>query len=100
MRNTTANYQLVPTFYPFLTWVKNVYSLCVEGVVTGVQSYTGSLRTTLQASTARAQLPFFTHLIPTLQPTLYTAKNRQLTPTSYHLYTLSTAPTIKKNKKK
>ena len=84
----------------FVAWVKNVYSLCVERVVNGVRSYTTHQQTTINQLPTRAQLPFFTHLIPTLQPTLYTAKNHQLTPTSYHLYTLSTAPTIKKNKKK
>ena len=84
----------------FVAWVKNVYSLCLQSTKTRGYLSTPGLLTTSDHPSIRAQLPFFTHLIPTLQPTLYTAKNHQLTPTSYHLYTLSTAPTIKKNKKK
>ena len=84
----------------FVAWVKNVYSLCLQSTKTRGYLSTPQLLTTNNHSSTRAQLPFFTHFIPTLQPAVYTAKNSQLTPINYHLYTLSTAPTIKKNKKK
>lgn len=81
------------------TWVKNVYSLCVEGIVTGVQSYTGSLKSMQQAASQRVQLAFSTNTINSFAPTLYTANFTHFNLLSKHLYTLSTIPTIKKTKK-
>ncbi len=82
----------------FTAWVKNVYSLCVEGVVTSAQSYTGSLQNVLQLTTTRVQPLSFTHTIDSFTPALYTANFLNFNLLNRHLYTLSTAPTIKKKK--
>lgn len=81
-------------------WVKNVYSLCVEGVVNSAQSYTGSLKASLQAIQIGVQPTFSTNTLDSFTPGLYTANFYRLPDTDYYLSTLSTAPTIKKNKKK
>ena len=81
-------------------WVKNVYSLCVEGVVNRVQSYTAQLQSTICHLRLRVQPTSFTHSLDSFTPALYTANFPNLTDTNTYLYTLSTAPTIKKNKKK
>lgn len=83
----------------FLTWVKNVYSLCVDGRVTGAQSYTGSLTASLEVIHLSAQAPQSTNTINRFEPTLYTAFFSHLPDTTNHLSTLSTAPTIEKTKK-
>lgn len=81
-------------------WVKNVYSLCVEGVVTRAQSYTGGLKANLQAIQTSVQTPFSTNIVTSFTPSLYTANFAHFNLLNDHLYTLSTVPTIKKNKKK
>ena len=81
-------------------WVKNVYSLCVEGVTTSVQSYTGSLLTMLKATWVRVQPTGYTQTMDSFTPGSYTANFGNFNLLNVHLYTLSTAPTIKKNKKK
>jgi hypothetical protein len=87
--------------HPLLSaWVKNVYSLCVEGVVnSGRLSPIYQLPLTHYPSLG-AQPTSFTQVVDTFPPSLYTPKILQLTDTYSHLYTLSTPPTIKKNKKK
>lgn len=80
------------------TWVKNVYSLCVEGVVKGVQLYTGGHTSTLVATEQRAQPTTFTHILDSFTPALYTVNFRNFNQLITHLYTLSTGPTIKKKK--
>ena len=77
-------------------WVKNVYSLCVEGVTTRAQSYTGSVIMSSPSYSVLVQptvLPIFVDTLPT---TLYTAKNALLPQINAHLYTLSTGPIITK----
>jgi hypothetical protein len=82
----------------FQTWVKNVYSLCREGVVTSAQSYTGSLVTTPKATWVRVQPTGYTHTMDSFTPALYTVKFSLFNLLNTYLYTLSTAPTIKKRK--
>lgn len=82
------------------TWVKNVYSLCVQGMENRGYLSTLRMQTTHYTQPARVQTPSFTQTIRNFPPIVYTPKNRQITPLTYHLYTLSTPPTIKKNKKK
>lgn len=84
----------------FSTWVKNVYSLCVEGVVICVRSYTGLADTRTHLLSNRVQPSTFTHIMDSFTPSLYTPIFSALPQVNTHLYTLSTVPTIKKNKKK
>lgn len=79
-------------------WVKNVYSLCVEGMVNSAQSYTLCLLSTINYLRARVQPTSFTHTMDSFTPALYTANFPYFNLLSTHLYTLSTAPTIKKKK--
>ncbi len=81
-------------------WVKNVYSLCVEGVVTRAYSYTPHVNTTTQATTPRVKPQVFTSFLNSFIPTLYTAFFPPLPLLDTHLYTISTVPTIKKMNKK
>lgn len=82
------------------TWVKNVYNLCAHHVLTRVQPST-PLHIALNFPTyLRAQpqlIPTFTN---SFTPYSYTAYFSSLPLIHTHLYTVSTAPTIKKNKKK
>lgn len=84
----------------FSTWVKNVYSLCVEGVINSAHlspTMNNHLLTTLNQ---RVKLSFSTASITSFTPSLYTANFPYFNLLNIHLYTLSTVPTIKKNKKK
>ena len=82
------------------TWVKNVYSLCVPGALSGEYLYTPST-TYLSLPTKLSVKPhFFTPFIDSFTPRSYTSFLTQLHPLIDHLYTLSTVPTIKKMKKK
>lgn len=83
-----------------LGWVKNVYSLCVEGVLTRVNLYTASLSTNNPTLHTRVQTLRFTQTFDSFTPSLYTPFSRILHLLSTGLYTLSTPPTIKKNKEK
>jgi hypothetical protein len=80
------------------TWVKNVYSLCVEGVVNRVKSYTGGVYKNSNPLVLRVQTPSFTHSLDRFTPSLYTPFFNFLYLLTAHLYTLSTVPTIKKTK--
>lgn len=80
------------------TWVKNVYSLCVEGVVICGRSYTEWVQNLIATINTRVQPAFHTQFFTTFPPVLYTAKNGQLTDMMSYLSPLSTVPTIKKMK--
>jgi len=84
----------------FNAWVKNVHSLCVEGVVTSAYSYTGTLSSSEISSVIRAQPSLITSFLNSFTPYSYTAFFTQFNLLITHLYTVSTAPIIKKNKKK
>jgi hypothetical protein len=81
-------------------WVKNVYSLCVEGVINGAQSYTAQLTSLARSIAMRVQPPIFTHTFNSFTPSMYSVNSSHFNLLSTHLYTLSTPPTIKKIKKK
>ena len=81
-----------------LTWVKNVYSLWVKGVVTRVNLYTASCSKLVIYLDQRVQPTVSTKFMNTFPPYLYTANFRLLTDTINTLSTLSTAPIIKKMK--
>jgi hypothetical protein len=83
---------------PFSAWVKNVYSLCVEGVITRVHSYTNFSPLRFIQLQLVVQTPLSPLFIDSFPPALYTAKNSFLPLIDTLLYTLSTAPTIKKMK--
>ena len=78
------------------TWVKNVYSLWVEGVVNRVNLYTGLSQSPTKASTVRVQPSLIPKFMDSFPLFLYTAFFRQLTDVKLRLSTLSTAPIIKK----
>jgi hypothetical protein len=80
------------------TWVKNVYSLCVEVVVNRVKSYTGGVYKNCNPLVLRVQTPSFTQSLDSFTPSLYTPFFNISYLLTTHLYTLSTAPTIKKTK--
>lgn len=82
------------------TWVKNVYSLCVQGMVTSARSYTGWVYSTVNTASPRVQPLTYTHSVNSFPPSLYTLIFRLFNLLSIHLYTLSTPPTINKMKKK
>ena len=82
----------------FFAWVKNVHSLCVEGVVNRAYSYTGMYKTLTQGFGVWVKAQGFTQVIDTFPPGLYTPNFLQLTDTNYRLSTLSTAPIIKKKR--
>lgn len=81
-------------------WVKNVYSLCVEGVVNSAQSYTVSTTSTQSPIDIRVQPQVIPLFLNSFTPYSYTAIFTRLHLLFTHLYTVSTAPIIKKNKKK
>ena len=81
-------------------WVKNVYNLCVHRVLTRVQPSTALLTTLTQAVRLRVQPQLIPKLTNSFAPYSYTALFSPLPLVNTHLYTVSTAPTIKKNKKK
>lgn len=80
------------------TWVKNVYSLCVEGVVICVRSYTGWVQNLHTVLDTRVQPSSNAQVITTFPPSLYTVKNSSFTDVTSQLSPLSTVPTIKKMK--
>ena len=80
-------------------WVKNVYSLCVDGVLKGVYSYTGTNFNYTNPVVGRVQNPLFTHSLDSFTPTLYTRIFTSLSLLTTGLYTQSTPPTIIKKKK-
>ena len=82
------------------TWVKNVYSLCVEGVVNSARSYTALLQTTARALYVGAKASVFTHFVDTFPPDYSTANFAYITDATRPFYTVSTAPIIKKMNKK
>lgn len=81
-------------------WVKNVYSLRIAQGVTSGYSSTPLPSLSKNTTAQRVQTPFFTHTIRNLSARLSTQKNQLFNLLSNHLYPLSTAPTIKKNKEK
>ena len=82
----------------FTAWVKNVYSLRMnQGIVSGITlvSYTASYTTNQRV---RVQLPSFTQIATHVSAVLSTLKNAFLPLLIIHLYPVSTAPIIKKEK--
>ena len=82
----------------FTAWVKNVYSLRMnQGIVSGITlvSYTAPYITNQRA---RVQLPSFTQIPTHLSAVLSTLKNPFSSLLITHLYPVSTAPIIKKEK--
>lgn len=89
----------MPSTTLFLAWVKNVYSLCVDSVLKGVYSYTGTNFNYTNYVVGRVQTPLFTHSLDSFTPTLYTPTFTSLPLLITGLYTQSTPPTIIKKKK-
>lgn len=82
------------------TWVKNVYSLCTLGVITGGQSSTvvGIQTTSLKNVGVKPQT--YTHETTDFSPYLYTRFLRIFNLLISRFSTLSTPPTITKTKEK
>ena len=85
---------------PVYNWVKNVYSLCVNRGATCDFTYTTPTLTHLTGVTMGAQPQSFTHFSTSFTPSLYTAFFSNFNLLMNRLYTLSTAPIIKKMNKK
>ena len=90
----------MPSTSLFQPWVKNVYSLGTDGVVTRAQSSTVTRTSLPKVTTERVKPQTFTHFFSTFTPPLYTRIVRSLSLLFTHLYTVSTAPTITKTKEK
>lgn len=74
-------------------WVKNVYSLCVEGVVNRAKSYTGGVYQHSNPLTLRVQTPSFTQSLDMFTPKsihtifqLFTSVNYPLIHTFHSTY--------------
>lgn len=81
-------------------WVKNVYSLCVERVVNRAYSYTAYVYKSANPQNLRVQPSFFTHILDSFTPIVYTPIFASLPQVNTDFCTVSTVPTIKKMKKK
>ncbi len=79
-------------------WVKNVYSLWGEGVAKCVNLYTALYQSLAHPQPTRVQPTVFTQVLDTFPPSLYTPKFGLLPQENPHLYTVSTAPIIKKKR--
>jgi hypothetical protein len=88
MRNTSL----------FTTWVKNVYSLCVDSAVNSVHLYTGAYFAQCGAYEKRVQPAFSTHSLDSFTPRIYTPIFAYLPLLYRWLFTVSTYPTINKMK--
>lgn len=84
----------------FQAWVKNVYSLWVLPRVTGGYIYTGSTTPFQTTYSMWVKAHSFTHLFTVFTPHFFTVFLSHFNLLYTQLYTLSTPPIIKKNKKK
>ena len=84
----------------FSAWVKNVYSLCVEGVETRAQSYTGALLSPAFVANMGVKPSRFTQLMDSYPLIEYTAYFPHFNPLLSRLYTVSTVPTITEDREK
>lgn len=82
MRNTS----------PVYNWVKNVYSLCVEGGKQCVLLLTPPTLQTTKTYNYRVQPQVFTHFLGSFTPASFTAFFRHFNLLNVRLYTLSTVP--------
>lgn len=85
---------------PKTMWVKNVYNLLTRGVQTSAKSYTGVQSSVQQDYQTRVKPQYFAQTMNTFPPISYTAIFSSLPQEKRQLYTLSTAPIIKKMNKK
>ena len=85
---------------PVQNWVKNVYSMGTQGVVTGAYSYTGTWGNVLLTNNLGVKPHSYTHNPQSFSPTLYTRFLHKLHLLIHRLSTLSTPPTITKMKEK
>ncbi len=81
-------------------WVKNVYSLCVEGVVNRAQSCTALHIQATQPIYGSVKPQLLTNYSDSFTPQLYTTISRYLHLLVNQFYTVSTAPIIIRTKKK
>ena len=80
------------------TWVKNVYSLWVQGVVNRAKKSTTTYQKPETTYQLGAKPQYIPQLVNTFPPESPTGKIIQLTDVIRRLSTLSTAPTIKKKR--
>lgn len=79
---------------PNNTWVKNVYSLCVDSTTSSVYSYTTTHLMALSSLSSRVQTVLLNSFIPTFKQASFTAFLNNFNLLNTGLYTLSTAPII------
>lgn len=84
------------TLLPVYNWVKNVYSLCVQRGYKGVYSFTPLPLFLPQTLHTRVKPLIYTHFLASFTPVSYTVFFSKLPLLTYHLFTLSTLPTITK----
>ncbi len=79
-------------------WVKNVYSLRIDGGTDGEQTYTERAQNARVAAYPVHKHPTLSQLLHVLEPDLSTYISRQFNPLINHLYPLSTVPTTTETK--
>lgn len=80
--------------------IKNVYNLCVQQVKSSAYLYTTPMQNSYIPKSMWVKAGSLAHNIDSFTPAIPTGILAKLPQLNSHLYTLSTAPTIKKNKKK
>lgn len=98
MRKVSVTPAPSTTTYMNTPWVKNVYNLLIDGVLHGAKVYTGWYKYRVRHGAMWVQTTKHTQTINMFPPTKYTAFLNKLPPIKPKLYTLSTAPIIKKMK--
>lgn len=84
------------SYSPVYKWVKNVYSMCAQGVFTCVSIFTGARTSPISTHLNRVQTPLLPRFLTSFTPASYTGFFNQFNLLYTQLYPLSTAPTITK----
>ncbi len=81
---------------PVYNWLKNVYSLCISYSNGRVNTSTPAYPTQASYRSMGVQLPFYTQVLASFTPSLYTRFFENLPLLNVQLFTLSTPPIISK----
>lgn len=85
---------------PVETCIQNVYNLCVRQVITSAHLYTAPTLKAYNPKTMWVKATSYAQSMDSFTPGIPTGFFQNLPPLIHYLSPLSTAPTIKKNKKK
>lgn len=93
MRNIATRFA---STLPVYNWVKNVYSLCILGGNKGVYTFTTPSLIVNNSQYLGVKPHFYTQVLASFTPTLYTRFSAFLPLLKVQLFTLSTPPIITK----